>query len=60
MLILAFQNKEDYVDHCKFVFLNNNLSLLENQIFLDHNPVKITQKKDGKTVFTASLSQLTH
>ena len=27
---------------------------------LGYIPVKITQKKDGKTVFTANLSQLTH
>ena len=27
---------------------------------LDYIPVKLTQKKDGKTVFSASLSQLTH
>ena len=27
---------------------------------LDYIPIKLTQKKDGKTIFSASLSQLTH
>ena len=27
---------------------------------LDYIPVKIAQKKDGKTVFSANLAQLTH